>query len=678
MTQPDYSAFKAALDGGAPVNVNAGQPVAPVPMDAPAPVAGDRVINMPTQEVVSPHAQLAARLGLAAPGVMDAGASRLAPHMPDLGAAAQFAKDGPAQMSADVNAWAQAHPGNARLVNSAKDTLGGFPLGAVPDISLRQPTFTNNTARDVQPNTPGAELHPLDTGRIMADNAHEGPYAKPLQLTRPQVGGAGGYGGGGPGDFGVGAARRRFEGDQEKQVGDFDTQKDLAATRGVIESDDARSQAEIQANTRYHLEDLARIDQERHAMEQKQLASWQADTDKKNEDISTQKIDPTRIFHNQSDGDKFAFILAASIGGALQGAGLTSSNATLDQANKMMDRDIAAQKDAIDNKRAGLQQRNTMYGQYLQQYGRADLASMETKSSMFESAKLQLSELAAQTNDPLAKQRAKEQIAGFQMEQDKLRTSIDAGRFQTAQQGANAWAAQQAAASRKAAEERHAIIVRAQHISDQGATNGKPVSPEDAYRRATYEMTGNDIAGGNARPMADYSKDGEGGKDAAKLAVTLPDGTVKQAQSQEAKDKYVEFESIKQAYAGQNASLQQAWKARDKAAYEAARGQLIEMMPTMYGFGRGPSKLQGMEQDEHGQKGTLTAAVPTWDEMMRSQIVSGIPLVGDTNFVQNTLAGGSQASKFKALDRLVGDLEASREKAAFGETTARPQGVPLK
>ena len=63
---------------------------------------------------------------------------------------------------------------------------------------------------------------------------------------------------------------------------------------------------------------------------------------------------------------------------------------------------------------------------------------------------------------------------------------------------------------------------------------------------------------------------------------------------------------------------------------------------------------------------------------MKSAVVGSIPLVGDSNVVQNTLAGGNASNKFKALDNIVGELESSREKAAFGEVTDRPKGVPLK
>ena len=64
------------------------------------------------------------------------------------------------------------------------------------------------------------------------------------------------------------------------------------------------------------------------------------------------------------------------------------------------------------------------------------------------------------------------------------------------------------------------------------------------------------------------------------------------AVTKEAADRYNKWSNLAPTIKSQMAELKAAWQAGDVAKYEALRGAIIEKLPAMYGFERGPSSAQ--------------------------------------------------------------------------------------
>ena len=226
-----------------------------------------------------------------------------------------------------------------------------------------------------------------------------------------------------------------------------------------------------------------------------------AATDRMNEQLSKQKVDPSRYFKNMDDGHRLMFVIGASLGGYLQGIGATQGNTFLDHADKMIDRDIAAQESDLKNQREGINQRNTMFSQFMQVSGDSRLASLQTRNAMYEGMKNQIAAQASSLGTQETLANAKMMVNDVDQKQKETQMQM----AQEAKRVADAHAAAAAAAQREQNERlfQHAVVMdqhaieREQHaveLAKIDAMKNKPgkaavsSEQEQAFQHATDKV----------------------------------------------------------------------------------------------------------------------------------------------------------------------------------------------
>lgn len=128
-----------------------------------------------------------------------------------------------------------------------------------------------------------------------------------------------------------------------------------------------------------------------------------------------QKIDPNRVFANQSTGQKVQTAIGLILGG-IGGGLLHTENPALKEINNLIDRDIESQKSEMG-------QKDNLLKLNLMKFGNMNEAVKMTQAMLATKTSLELQKAAAQSQDPIAKQRAL-QAAG----------TIDAGSAKTIQE----------------------------------------------------------------------------------------------------------------------------------------------------------------------------------------------------------------------------------------------------
>ncbi len=141
------------------------------------------------------------------------------------------------------------------------------------------------------------------------------------------------------------------------------------------------------------------------------------------QEVASAKTDNRRLFNNMGTGDKIVMGIGAALGGML--AGLKGGpNQYMQVIDHMVDRDVEDQRNAIENKRAGLQARQNMYGQLLQQTGDRRLADMQLRNLQLESIKAQTKAKADGMKVPEILEQSNKLIAGIELKQSALQTAM--------------------------------------------------------------------------------------------------------------------------------------------------------------------------------------------------------------------------------------------------------------
>ncbi len=201
---------------------------------------------------------------------------------------------------------------------------------------------------------------------------------------------------------------------------------------------------------------LAAIDVDAH---QQQQALTQAHLDKQAafaDALAKRQLDPMRVLRDQDTGTKFMSIMAAVLGGALQGMGKASSNPALDQMNRLVDTEMKRQQAELSNAKDVYAMKDNLYGQLRQSFGDDQLARNQFKVGMLESAKDKFNQQLAQTKDP----QIQAQLQTFTAKLDEEIARENAAFAEHAQSQAQAAAAARANALRAQAKEERDYQIR--------------------------------------------------------------------------------------------------------------------------------------------------------------------------------------------------------------------------
>lgn len=133
-----------------------------------------------------------------------------------------------------------------------------------------------------------------------------------------------------------------------------------------------------------------------------------------NDALAAQKEDPNRWGKNLSQGQQILGIVSAGLAGFLHPDGENSAVKMMQQA---IDRDIAAQRSDMANKREALAGKMNALGQLTEIYGSQEAAEEHLRASMLDDAKTQLQAQAAKSQSPIAQANNLRMQAGIDQEQ---------------------------------------------------------------------------------------------------------------------------------------------------------------------------------------------------------------------------------------------------------------------
>lgn len=335
---------------------------------------------------------------------------------------------------------------------------GGAPAGLmVPDQGMPAPgrppsPWAQNIAAGGYPQTSPAPVQPQmatpeQQQQFDASRAAAAPAVQmaPIQISPPQRF-AGPAQASSPNP--LGGLREEMRVATRGYLDSFDKQKeakqDIAdATAARLETQayygaDAAQRMQIDAEKGLRVQQAAnqRAETEMSAMEDERKA------------LAEKKIDPQRLFR----GNEFAgvaVLVGATLGGFMSSAN-GGKNVFMDHLDKLIDRDIDAQKEDMANGRNALAMRNTMFGQRMAMTQDNRLATMQHQNMQYEATKQMIASRMAGMSAPIARAEGAEAISQIDEKQSFLRKEIAVGAYQGEVARQQAAAAAAAAANERA------------------------------------------------------------------------------------------------------------------------------------------------------------------------------------------------------------------------------------
>lgn len=378
------------------------------------------------------------------------------------------------------------HPVGAQVSDFGDTTGGGAVLGRVPSPAAPPAPVTppgsgvSFTRAPAAPDTeaPTSSQGASDAAARALAYYSVGASAKPKTAS----GGGGGAprGPAGPSDYdkGVKALRGTYDEDKGATQRGADAEKaraDLIAA-GALDiakqkQDDEAIQKMEAANAARHFED------------------YSAETQRQIDDVRAKRIEP-----NRSYADTGSAVLAAvggALGGLYQGLNKMTSNPFIDQMNRNIDRDIAAQEHDIRTQKEGIAERKGLLAEMRATYKDESLAKLQARNLYYEGAKEALAAEASKYDSPAIQSRADLAITALSREQTKLDIN------EAIRKAAAAQAAAAAAEHRRQVDFENRLKLHAAGVEDrkldieEGKESGK-AGKEDAQR---FVSTGKDAHG---------------------------------------------------------------------------------------------------------------------------------------------------------------------------------------
>lgn len=160
------------------------------------------------------------------------------------------------------------------------------------------------------------------------------------------------------------------------------------------------------------IDDSQRMLQEQQVKEQHRNQSLE-DQAKAIQNISDQynnaKVDPNRVFHNASTGQKIGMFIGLALAG----------KAAPELVNQIVTRDIDAQKNDISNIGRKLDAQQNLYTEMRQRFGDSRQAELASRMVMLDNVKLRMEQTAAQYKAPIIQAQAKTAIGQIEAQKQQ-------------------------------------------------------------------------------------------------------------------------------------------------------------------------------------------------------------------------------------------------------------------
>lgn len=236
-----------------------------------------------------------------------------------------------------------------------------------------------------------------------------------LQRAKKPAGGGGGGAPANPDPFGIDGANRALLDSYRMQGEGILAQSDAERARSM-------RRAEMLSTAAKHREEDATIQLSEQAEADRRFNEMQADAQKQLDEVRAQKVDPDRLM--KSDGMAFKAIIGGLFGGLYMGINKLSSNPFIDNLNKQIDRDIAAQEKNIDQGRAAVADKMNLIRDQRTQFKDSQVAKLQAKNLAYEATITAIEAEAAKFDDPISQARAAQGIAGVQREQAAVQKQL--------------------------------------------------------------------------------------------------------------------------------------------------------------------------------------------------------------------------------------------------------------
>lgn len=213
--------------------------------------------------------------------------------------------------------------------------------------------------------------------------------------------------------------------------GPSDYEKGTKALRGTYDEDKGATQRGATAEEdRANLiasgaQDIAKQKMDDQAIQQMEAANarqhfddYSAETQRQIDDVRSKRIEPNRAYSDT--GSAVLAAIGGALGGLYQGINKLSSNPFIDQMNKNIDRDIAAQETDLRTQKEGIGERKGLLAEMRATYKDEALAKLQARNLYYEGAKEELAARAAEYDSPAIQSRADLAITALTREQTKL------------------------------------------------------------------------------------------------------------------------------------------------------------------------------------------------------------------------------------------------------------------
>ncbi len=323
--------------------------------------------------------------------------------------------------------------------------------------------------------------------------------------------GVGGGVGSGPSQSPIGAA-------QQERLAAGTKERDAQARIGVAQADRNEETARLEEEDAVHAARVYQNQQEINDAVNKGNDEFFQTNAKMANDIATAKVDSNRLYKNMGTAGAIVMGIGATLSGMMAGLRGGGPNEFMQSVDRLVDRDVADQQAAIEGKRAGLQARQSMYGQLLQQTGDRHLAAMQLKNLQLESIKQQTAAKAKALGTPEVLANSDKLIAGIEQNQALLKQQMaeqNAARIATQAQAAQAaraageqkaWDRQMQVA--KLGQDQQALDIKAAEAGVGTGAGTGPLAgvPKDLRNEAAKELSTHAAAEKGVQGIGDQFK----------------------------------------------------------------------------------------------------------------------------------------------------------------------------
>lgn len=195
--------------------------------------------------------------------------------------------------------------------------------------------------------------------------------------------------------YGIHAGKAQYMGgiEQESKAKQEQAQalSDFAKVQQQIYDENLKKDSELQQLNQRHQRELENIQKSKEVAMRKY-------EDSVNHFAQMGNINPNRLWNNASTSDKVSAAIAIAAGGAVAGFFGSTQNQALDMFNKIIDRDIDAQKMALEKAGMLTGMHKNLYSMMRDQLQDEDLAYISVKSAMLKNIEMQLEGASMKAN----------------------------------------------------------------------------------------------------------------------------------------------------------------------------------------------------------------------------------------------------------------------------------------